>query len=125
MAVLWVASGGALGAVARYVGVKVCVAGLGLAPAGATLVVNVLGCFLIGILLSVLMAADAPREDVRLFFAVGVLGSFTTFSTFGWETWELVRAQQTGAAVLNVLLHLGLGLAAVWVGMFFSRGLAS
>ena len=121
-ALVWVACGGAIGAVARYAGVKACVS-LGLASASATLVVNVVGCFLIGILLSVLSAAEAPREDVRLFCVVGVLGSFTTFSTFGWETWELVRAQQLGTAVLNVLLHLFLGLAAVWSGMLVSRGL--
>lgn len=113
-----IGAGGALGSLLRY--------GLAAAlvrPEGArfpisTLVVNVSGCFAIG-LLATALAPTGPwpvREDVRLGMLVGVLGGYTTFSSFGLETVNLVRAGMTAQAVAYIALSNCLGLAAVWLG---------
>lgn len=110
MNILLVGLGGGLGAVLRYL------LGLLLYPVGlvfpvATLVVNVLGCFLIGFLNS------GPLSDSQRVFAMtGVLGGFTTFSAFGLETRLLVAAGRPGLAFLNVGLQLSLGLLACFIG---------
>jgi CrcB protein len=85
-------------------------------PAG-TVVVNLTGCFVIG-LLAGLIAADRIllRAHWREFVFVGLLGGFTTFSTFGIDTFLLVRTHSAGHAAWNVALHVFGGLFAVWVG---------
>jgi CrcB protein len=114
---LLIAVGGAAGAVARWL-----LAGQaqrlveGPFPLG-TLVVNVVGCILIGYLATALAGPVLVREEVRLGLLVGLLGGFTTFSSFGYETIALLRDGQAGAAALNVALQNGLGLAAAWAGV--------
>ena len=113
---LLVGLGGFLGSIARY-----GLAGLVHRYAGAsfpwgTLAVNVLGCFAIGAVLHLVLDRAALGPDARLFLAVGVLGGFTTFSAFGWETLELLRNGQLGPALLNVAGNVVLGLGAVWLG---------
>lgn len=114
--ILLVGAGGFLGSIARY-----GLAGLIHRYAGAsfpwgTLAVNVLGCFVIGAVLHLVLDRSALGPDARLFVAVGILGGFTTFSAFGWETLELLRNGQLGAALLNVAGNVVLGLGAVWLG---------
>jgi CrcB protein len=82
---------------------------------GATLVVNVLGCLLIG----VLGRMTGLSGHWRLFVITGVLGGLTTFSSFGFQSLELMRDRNAWFAVLNVALHLVLGLGAVWIGYWF------
>jgi CrcB protein len=118
MAWMAVAIGGALGSVARH-GVNQIVHGRWLAtrfPVG-TMVVNVLGCLAIG-LLAGLIASEriAMRANWREFVFVGVLGGFTTFSTFGLDTLVLVRGSGAASAALSVGVQVIGGLAAVWVG---------
>jgi len=120
MAWIWVAMGGALGALGRY--------GVGLvlprAPFPlATLAVNVVGCLAIGWYLvwstrgiAAGTLAEARAADLRLFFVVGLLGAFTTFSAFGHETVTLLREGALGAACASIALNLGLGLGAVLLG---------
>ncbi|MGE3164919.1 MAG: fluoride efflux transporter CrcB [Planctomycetota bacterium] len=93
-------------------------------PTGV-LVVNALGCFVIG-----LLAAGAPSrlslsEGERAFLLIGVLGGFTTFSAFGLDTFELFASHEWGRALANVALNLILGLGAVAAGVFTARWLAS
>lgn len=83
-----------------------------------TLAVNVLGCLLIGL---VAAARDPLEPALRLFLLVGVLGGFTTFSAFALETFTLADSQSAGLAVANVLLQVGLSLAAAWVGFYLGR----
>lgn len=113
-----VALGGALGSLARH-GVNQIVHTRWLAtrfPVG-TSVVNLVGCFIIG-LLAGLLASDrlAFKETTRQFVFVGLLGGFTTFSSFGLDTLTLARGGSSTHAVLNVVLQVVGGLVAVWVG---------
>lgn len=123
---LWVALGGSIGAAFRF-GVNEAVAlwmSKGMDPGSspfplATLLVNVAGCFLIGVLAP--MAGDGRiGADARLLLIVGLLGGFTTFSAFGWEVLELLRAGRLGAAAGVVALNNVLGLAGVWAGWWLS-----
>ncbi|NLY02354.1 MAG: fluoride efflux transporter CrcB [Rhodopirellula sp.] len=81
-----------------------------------TLTVNVLGCFAIGILNVALVGPFFVREEYRLALLVGVLGGFTTFSSFGWETLTLLNGDQWGYGIANFTLNNVLGLMAAWAG---------
>lgn len=115
---LWVGLGGFVGAIGRYsVGVSMQrLDPVGQIPYG-TLLVNVLGCLVIGALggwLDARQISIAPA--LRLFLFVGVLGGFTTFSAFAFETLSLTRSGATLPALLHVGAHLVLCLLAVGVG---------
>ena len=81
-----------------------------------TLAVNLIGCLIIGVLGGIGDARQIAAGELRLFLFIGLLGGFTTFSAFGYETLALVRTAELIRATVNVGLHLVLGLAAVWVG---------
>lgn len=81
---------------------------------GATLLVNVVGCFLIGLVWGRL--GVGMREETRLLLIVGFLGGFTTFSAVGWETFALLGRGQHAHAALTITGTIGLGLAGVWAG---------
>ena len=116
MRFFWIAAGGGLGAVLRY-----SVAGFAQRltddafPVG-TLTVNVLGCLVLGFLGAIFAGPALVRDEWRFFLAVGLLGGFTTFSTFGFETVALLQSGEWARASANVLLSNGLGLGAVWIG---------
>ena len=122
MTVWWVAVGGALGSVARYAFSGVAVRWLGAEFPYGTLFVNVTGSFTIG-LLAALATDGRPLlgADARAFLLVGVLGGFTTFSSFSLETLNLARSGALGPAILNVAGSLVLCLGAVSLG-FASAG---
>ena len=114
--VLVVGLGGFLGAIARYglSGVVQRVAG-GSFPAG-TLAVNILGCFLIGGLMCFVGQREFFSPETRLFLVMGFLGSFTTLSAVGYQTFEFLRAGDILMAVVNGAGNLLLGVMAVWLG---------
>jgi CrcB protein len=119
MMYLWVALGGALGSVARYACSLGAARWLGSAFPWGTLLVNVAGSFAIGLLAALFVAADGRllvSPEAREFVAVGILGGFTTFSSFSVETLNLARSGALGAAAANAGLSLVLCLAAVWLG---------
>jgi CrcB protein len=120
-----IAVGGALGSMARH-GINVLVQSrwpMMRFPL-ATFVVNVAGCLVIGVLAGLIMAGRiTPRLYWREFVFVGVLGGFTTFSSFGLDTITLTRAQSVTPAMWNVIGQVVLGLLAVQAGMLLtSRG---
>jgi CrcB protein len=100
--VLLVALGGALGSVARY-GVGVAAPRvLGTAFPWGTLLVNLLGSFLIALVMHLALTTAAISPSARLFLTTGVMGGFTTYSTFNYETLALVGDRLWGVAALNV-----------------------
>jgi CrcB protein len=124
---LVVALGGALGAVCRWqVGGWAQRHWIGHATWGhlplGTLVVNVIGCLILGALAGVTAEAVPPRW--RLAVGTGFLGSFTTFSTFGVETVRLAQDGMPMVAAANLALQLGCGLGAAMAGMALGRALA-
>ena len=119
---IFVGVGGFLGSVARY-GVSTIfqrLAGITAFPYG-TLAVNVLGCAAIGFLSQVAETRGILREEVWALMVVGFLGGFTTFSTFGNETYNLFRGQQAVVGLLNLGIQIGLGLAAVGLGRMLAN----
>lgn len=111
-----VMAGGALGSLCRYaVQGWAQKAVYGSFPVG-TLLVNVIGCFLIGVLNMLFTGPIAIPVEYRVGVLVGLLGGFTTFSSFGWETFALANDGQSLSALTNVLASVGLGMAAVWLG---------
>jgi CrcB protein len=109
--------GGFIGSVARYL-VSGYVQQLGngnLFPFG-TAAVNVIGCFVIGLLSQLAEARGVFSPEARALVFVGVLGGFTTFSTFSNETFNLFRSGESAAALFNLGLQIIGGLGAVWLG---------
>lgn len=114
--VLLVGIGGLLGSIARYLISGYVQDRTGeIFPVG-TLAVNVIGCFVIGGLSELAEARAFLSPEARALIVVGVLGGFTTFSTFGNETVNLLRDGEWGFAMLNLLTHTVLAIGAVWVG---------
>jgi CrcB protein len=111
-----IAAGGALGALARL-GVSTVLPHHGGFPL-STVLENVLGCFLLGALLVVLTELRRPHPLVRPFLGTGVLGGFTTFSTYAVDA---VTRDSVGVAVLSVVLTLVLALAGSWAGVVTVR----
>jgi len=114
--------GGFLGSVLRYIvsGSVYIVIGKSDFPYG-TIVVNVVGCLLIGFFSGVSESRQLFNPATRLFIFVGFLGGFTTFSTFGYEVFSFMRDGQILSSLTNILLHLIFSLGAVWLGIFLAK----
>lgn len=115
--ILLVGTGGFIGSVLRYLvsgWVQQATKSVGF-PFG-TLVVNVVGCFIIGVLAQLAESRGVFTSESRLFVFVGILGGFTTFSSFGNETLNLARDSQMLNAFANIGANLIVGLFAVWLG---------
>jgi fluoride exporter len=120
--ILLIALGGTLGTLARY-GTHVLSRGVGerFAFPVATITVNLVGCFLIGLLQGWLVERWPVREEYRLMLIVGFLGGFTTFSTFGWDTAALLREGQVMRGMVYAAASNVLGIALVFAGYGLSR----
>ena len=84
-------------------------------PIGTT-VVNILGCFLIGIATALVEVRNLLSPEARVFLLIGMLGGFTTFSTFGYETIALLRDGAFLTGLANVLIQVIVGISAIWLG---------
>ena len=119
-----VGGGSFIGGISRY-----CLSGILLHqypeqrfPLG-TFAVNFLGCLLIGIFAALAEHHHFVSQNMRLFLITGLLGGFTTFSAFGFETIFLLRTNHLDLALLNVCLSVTVCLAAVWLGLRLVEGL--
>ena len=120
--VLLAGAGGFIGSILRYL----VVISLNQWADGArfpfgTLVVNCTGCLIIGMLSQLGEARGIFTAEARVFILVGILGGFTTYSSFGNETIDLWRTSRELMAVANIAGHLILGLGAVWFGRLLAE----
>ena len=121
--VLLVFIGGGLGSAARYGLSGVVHRTMGSQFPYGTMTVNVLGCFLIGFLLSLSTDRSVISPDLRLFLALGLLGGFTTFSSFSYETIQLFRDGQNFNALVNVFSTTLICLSGTWIGSVVGKQL--
>jgi fluoride exporter len=119
--VLLVGAGGFLGAITRY-SLGGWIAGkTGPAFPYETLIINATGCFAIGLFMTMAVDVFAWPPAFRLFIAVGFLGGYTTFSTFGYESIKLIESGNIWPAIANAVGSVVIGLFAVWLGIVVGR----
>ena len=113
----------ALGGVSRYwIGGIVQRSSPGTFPIG-TLIVNLTGSFLIGLILQYSLESGSMNQELRVFLTIGFCGGYTTFSSFSWETLQLLQNGEWGRAGLYVVGSVALGLLATGGGMAVARGI--
>jgi CrcB protein len=108
--------GAGLGGLARFVAGTAIMQRYGGAFPLGTVVINITGSFLIGLMMTLLTERWQVHPNWRLFLVTGVLGGYTTFSSFEYETLQAMRRGGAGMALLNVVGSVALGYAAVWLG---------
>jgi fluoride exporter len=118
-AIFLVMAGGSLGALARYATALAAVKYLGINFPYGTLIVNLTGCFFIGICFALVDKTSWLGPSMRLFVMTGILGALTTFSTYAMETLVAIRSGTVSIAVFNFLLNniLGVTLALMGIGL--------
>lgn len=115
--ILLVGLGGMVGTLLRYgIGGALTRIRVGASFPYETLVINATGCLVIGALAGLVETRGILTGVSRAAVFIGLLGGYTTFSTFGYETFQLVRAGQVATAAMSITLQVVLGVAAVWVG---------
>ncbi len=85
-----------------------------------TVIVNITGCFLIGVVLTILTERNS-NPNWRLLLVVGLLGGYTTFSSFAWETYALVKDGEFAKGFANVAISVVAGYLALWCGAVLAR----
>jgi len=113
--------GGFIGAILRYV-----ISGFFYDLYGdkfpyGTLAVNIIGCLALGFFITLAEGKFIISPQMRSFAAIGLLGAFTTFSTFSFETMALLQSELYSSAFLNVLLSVIVGIFAVWAGIVLAK----
>ncbi len=118
--ILAIAAGGAAGSVLRHLAGKGAMALFGAGFPYGTLFVNVAGSMLMGVFVA-LLAQMQTSQELRAFLTVGLLGGFTTFSTFSLDVISLYERGQTGTAALYIALSLILSLSGIFAGLLLTR----
>jgi CrcB protein len=119
--VLAVGAGGALGALGRYLAMSWIGHRLGAGFPYGTLFVNALGSFLLGAFLALSATVWQVPLELRLFFGVGILGAFTTFSTFAMDTAYLVGRRRPAAVGIYIVASVALSLAGAFLGYHLAQ----
>lgn len=118
--IFFLAIAGALGTLSRY-GLSGLAQKVSSNYPYETLIVNILGCFVIGYFVQIALNTDIIPSNLRIIVTIGFLGAFTTFSTFSYETLKFVEAGAFISAILNIALNVGLGLSATFFGMLLGK----
>jgi len=118
---LYIALGGALGAVSRYYVMTQAGHWLSLSFPYGTIIVNVLGSFILGVLTEIMALSWSVSPEIRAFLIVGILGSFTTFSTFSLDVLYLFERGQTTSAAVYIAASVVLAIVAFILGMRLFR----
>ena len=121
---LLICLGGAIGTGARYQLASWVARAYGPDFPRGTILINVTGSFLIALVMELSLASGAITEDVRLFLTTGVMGGYTTYSSFNYETLRLAEGGTPGLATLNVALTLIGCLVSGVLGVLAARGIA-
>lgn len=124
MKYLMIALGGAAGAIARFMLGSYIGQRMGTRFPYGTFVINMTGCFVIGVSMTVLTDRVHLSPNWRYFLPIGFIGAYTTFSAFEYETLLAVRDGQWLNGGLNVVLSVIVGFAMVWLGIVAGRALA-
>ncbi|MCE1247636.1 MAG: fluoride efflux transporter CrcB [Firmicutes bacterium] len=119
--ILLVLAGGGIGALSRYGVSLLAVKLFGTGFPWGTLIVNLIGCFLIGLAFTLADQRGIINPSVRLFFVTGFLGGLTTFSSFGLESANLAANGALSSSFINIALNNIIGLALVFAGMWAGR----
>jgi CrcB protein len=114
-------AGGGIGAVSRYGATLLAVKLFGTSFPWGTLIVNLVGCFLIGLSFALAERSFIMNPSMRLFFVTGFLGALTTFSTFGYETAYAMKASEYWIAAANIVSNNLVGIALVFLGLWAGR----
>ena len=118
-----IALGGLVGSVARYWLAGLVQRAFGSSFPAGTLTVNVLGSFVVGIVMALALERGMLGEDTRLLLATGFCGGFTTMSTFGYETLAMIEAGQIVSALANVAASLVTCVGAAGIGQLVGRAI--
>jgi len=119
--ILVVAFGGGIGAATRYSLSKFVHQMVGTTFPYGTLTVNILGCLLIGMLMTMFEERFLVNPSLRIFLTIGILGGFTTFSTFSYETMMMLKDAEFLNAGLNIVSSVALCLGATHLGMILGK----
>lgn len=120
---LAVAAGGAFGAVGRYLVMGQAAQWFGTGFPAGTLVVNVIGSFILGVLVEVMALVWSPSQEVRALLVVGMLGAFTTFSTFSLDVALHFERGELAVVAVYVVASVALSVGALFAGLTLVRGL--
>ena len=116
-----VMAGAALGGAARYILATAITERLASRYPWGTFLINITGCFLIGLISTLFVERVAQPATWSLFVVTGILGGYTTFSAFGWETAQLTRQSEYALALLYSLGSVLCGYLSVWLGILIAR----